>query len=100
MLFVALQKVAHPLHMAAWRTNINELQEQLTKLGADPNKRDKVCMHDTCTLWHTQPDCAPCVSRQCSVWSGPPTMFSMVQTHNIQINDKRVRCQMHFLCLV
>lgn len=39
----ALQKVAHPLHMAAWRTNINELQEQLDKPGADPNKRDKVC---------------------------------------------------------
>lgn len=37
------QKVAHPLHMAAWRSNINELQEQLSKPGADANKRDKVC---------------------------------------------------------
>lgn len=42
LLLFASQKVSHPLHMAAWRTNISELQEQLTKPGADPNKRDKV----------------------------------------------------------
>jgi len=28
--------------MAAWRTNITELQDQLIKPGADVNKRDKV----------------------------------------------------------
>jgi hypothetical protein len=28
--------------MAAWRTNISGLAEQLAKPGADPNKRDKV----------------------------------------------------------
>jgi hypothetical protein len=58
MLFVALQKVAHPLHMAAWRTNINELQEQLAKPGADANKRDKVCMYATCALC-PQPNTVP-----------------------------------------
>lgn len=42
VLLLLLQKVAHPLHMAAWRTNVNELQEQLNKPGADANKRDKV----------------------------------------------------------
>lgn len=38
----SLQKCQHPLHMAAWRTNITELQDQLVKPGADVNKRDKV----------------------------------------------------------
>lgn len=37
-------KVAHPLHMATWRTNISGLAEHLAKPGADPNKRDKNSM--------------------------------------------------------
>jgi hypothetical protein len=33
--------------MASWRTNISELQQQLDKPGADPNKRDKVSSSST-----------------------------------------------------